>query len=218
VNGYPFLAIDQDVHGIGYSVYYYREFMAPRTDVKACAVDGVLPTSETIRARRYPFVTEVYVVVRRELPADHPARRLRDWMPGPRGQGIVIESGYVPVLATASAGSRCGFHRPTWMRPGDIESTCIPWDRGELMPGRVVIPCLHAARLIIPPTPPMPPQCSSIYRMFQVCNFEDAPLTNFSRISPQALTTIGVRKSKIFKKSCAPWGSDRVKQGRLRGF
>lgn len=102
---FPFLAIDQDAHGIGYSVYYYQEFMAPRTAVKACAVDGVLPTSETIRARRYPFVTDVHVVVRRGLAADHPALRLRDWMLGPKGQEIVAESGYVPIREPSSVRS-----------------------------------------------------------------------------------------------------------------
>jgi hypothetical protein len=47
--------------------------------------------------RRYPFVTEVYVIVRHDLPANHPACRLRDWMLGPTGQAIVEQSGYVPV-------------------------------------------------------------------------------------------------------------------------
>lgn len=98
----PFLAIDKDVHGIGYSVYYYHEFMAPRGDVKACAIDGVLPTSETIRARRYPFVTEVLAVIRRDMPAGAPARRLRDWLLEPAGQRVVEESGYVPIPETPS--------------------------------------------------------------------------------------------------------------------
>jgi phosphate transport system substrate-binding protein len=97
IMSFPFLAIDKDIHGIGYSVYYYQEFMAPRRDVKACAVEGIVPTSETIRSRRYPFVTEVYVVVRRDMPAGNPAYRLSDWMLGPAGQSIVLESGYVPV-------------------------------------------------------------------------------------------------------------------------
>jgi phosphate transport system substrate-binding protein len=93
----PFLAISQDVHGIGYSVYYYREFMSPPSDIKAFAVEGILPTSESIRSRRYPLVSEVYVVVRRGTPGDPPAYRLRDWMLGPTGQAVVAESGYVPV-------------------------------------------------------------------------------------------------------------------------
>jgi phosphate transport system substrate-binding protein len=97
VMSHPFLKIDKDSYGIGYSVFYYQEFMAPSGDVKACAVEGVLPTSESIRSRRYPLVTDVYVVIRRDIPADHPARRLRDWMLGPTGQRIVEESGYVPA-------------------------------------------------------------------------------------------------------------------------
>jgi phosphate transport system substrate-binding protein len=93
----PYLALEKDVHGIGYSVYYYHEFMAPPNDVKACAVAGVLPTSETIRSRGYPFLSEVYVVVRADLPPEHPARRLRDWLLGPQGQEAVEESGYVAM-------------------------------------------------------------------------------------------------------------------------
>jgi phosphate transport system substrate-binding protein len=92
-----FLTIENDVQGIGYSVYYYQEFMAPPSSTKACAVEGVLPTSETIRSRQYPFVTEVYVVVRRDLPPEHLARRLRDWLLSPTGQRMVEQTGYVPV-------------------------------------------------------------------------------------------------------------------------
>ncbi len=96
------LAIHKDVHGIGYSFYYYQEFMAPRGRTKGCAVGNIVPTSETIRARRYPFVTEVYVVVRPDLPPEHPARRLRDWLLSPAGQRMVEETGYVAVSETAN--------------------------------------------------------------------------------------------------------------------
>jgi phosphate transport system substrate-binding protein len=102
----PFLAIDDDVQGIGYSVYFYQEFMSPPAAVKGCAVEGVLPSSENIRNRRYPLVTEVYVVVRRDLPPDHSALKLRDWLLTPAGQSVVEESGYVPIteLPTPSEG------------------------------------------------------------------------------------------------------------------
>ncbi len=104
--GSPYYALDKDVQGIAYSVYYYHEFMAPPLDIKGCAVDGVLPRPGTIRTRRYPFVTEVHVVVRGDLPADHSARRLRDWLLGPAGQVIVAESGYVPIREPSPSGSR----------------------------------------------------------------------------------------------------------------
>jgi ABC-type phosphate transport system substrate-binding protein len=101
-----FLALDKDVHGIGYSVYYYHEFMSPNKNVKACAVDGVSPTSENIRTRRYPLVAEVYVVTRRDVPREHSASRLRDWILGPAGQRIVEESGYVPISEIPNASAR----------------------------------------------------------------------------------------------------------------
>jgi phosphate transport system substrate-binding protein len=80
--------------------------MAPRTDVKACAVEGVLPTSESIRSRRYTFITEVYAVMRRGASPEQPSRRLRDWPLGPAGQAIVEESGYVPVGPAPQAAPR----------------------------------------------------------------------------------------------------------------
>jgi hypothetical protein len=101
-----FLALRKDVHGIGYSVFYYHEFMSPPTTVKACAVEGILPTSESIRSRQYPLLSEVYVVVRSDLPPDHPACRLRDWMLSPTGQGIVEESGYVAVRTDRDSASQ----------------------------------------------------------------------------------------------------------------
>ena len=77
--------------------------MAPPGRTKACAVENVLPTSETIRSGQYPFVTEVYVVVRHDLPPKHPARRLRDWLLSPTGQSMVEQTGYVAVSPPANS-------------------------------------------------------------------------------------------------------------------
>jgi ABC-type phosphate transport system substrate-binding protein len=44
-----FLTIHKDVQGIGYTVYYYQEFMAPPGPIKACAV-------EEARSRVNPIV------------------------------------------------------------------------------------------------------------------------------------------------------------------
>ncbi len=105
----PFLALDDDVHGIAGLflpiTITSHEFMAPQVAIKACAVEGILPTAESIRSRRYPFLTEVYAVVRRDLPPVHPAYRLRNWLLEPTGQGIVEESGYVAVGETARSPS-----------------------------------------------------------------------------------------------------------------
>ena len=93
----PFYAISEDPLGIGYSVYYYEEYMAPNEKVKLLAVDGIKPDHETIQTRHYPFTTEVYVVVRADSPPGSVAVRLRDWLLSAAGQGMVEESGYVSI-------------------------------------------------------------------------------------------------------------------------
>lgn len=87
-----------DPNGIGYSVYYYTWFiMGPLQDVKILAVDGVRPTSRSIAIRRYPLVSEVYVVIRADEPTTSTALLLRDWLLAHEGQFVVELSGYVPI-------------------------------------------------------------------------------------------------------------------------
>ncbi len=92
----PFYAISEDPQGIGYSVFYYEENMAPNERIKLLAVDGIMPDQGTIRSRDYPFTTEVYAIVRADSSQDSIEIRLRDWLISPAGQEIVAQSGYVP--------------------------------------------------------------------------------------------------------------------------
>ncbi|MBK5107006.1 MAG: substrate-binding domain-containing protein [Anaerolineales bacterium] len=92
----PFYAISEDAHGIGYSVFYYEENMAPNEYIKLIAVDGVQPTQESITNRTYPFTSEVFLVVRAGSPSNSLAIRLRDWLVTDDGQELVAQSGYAP--------------------------------------------------------------------------------------------------------------------------
>ena len=49
-------------------IVFYEEYMAPNEKVKLLAVDGVMPDQTSISDRSYPYFTEVYVVVRDDLP------------------------------------------------------------------------------------------------------------------------------------------------------
>ena len=92
-----FTALEADQRAISYSLHYYQQYLAPDVNVKLCAVNGIMPSSETIRNRTYPFVSEVYVVTRKDLPQDSPAAKLRDWLLTDEGQRVVAKSGYVPI-------------------------------------------------------------------------------------------------------------------------
>ena len=93
----PFNALSGDIYGIGYSVYFYAEYMFTSETVKMIGVDGVDPTSKNISQRKYPLTTEVYVVIRENTPEDSTARLLRDWLLTEAGQDVVAMSGYVPL-------------------------------------------------------------------------------------------------------------------------
>ena len=93
----PIDRVNEGRNGLGFSVYYYEHFMAPVRNIKLCAVDGIMPSAETIRARTYPYTTEVYVVIRQDLPEDSSAYKLRDWLLTNEGQRVVAESGYVTI-------------------------------------------------------------------------------------------------------------------------
>jgi phosphate transport system substrate-binding protein len=94
-----FLLLTRDKEGIGYSVHYYERYMAGRHRTRVIAVDGVEPTYETIRDRKYPYTCDVLVVIRKDLDQNAPARKLRDWLRSREGQAVVRESGYVPNTA-----------------------------------------------------------------------------------------------------------------------
>ena len=94
----PINYLSDDEDGIGYSVYFFEEFMAPNENIKLLEVDDVIPNYENIKTRNYPFTTEVYVVIRNDLDENSNAYKLKDWLLSEGGQKVVKESGYVPYF------------------------------------------------------------------------------------------------------------------------
>lgn len=88
---------DNTSNALGYSVYYYVRNMYEVPGIKMLAVDGVIPSSETIASGQYPYVNPFYAVIRADEPAGSPARRLFDWLRGSEGARAVGDSGYVPA-------------------------------------------------------------------------------------------------------------------------
>ena len=97
------LSLDPPAYAIGYSVYaYYGSYEEMMTDVtpnklKLLAVDGVLPTAESIADGTYPLADYNYLVLRSDEPKDSPARRLAEFMVSDAGQQAVAGSGFLPL-------------------------------------------------------------------------------------------------------------------------
>lgn len=89
---------NNESNAIGYSVYYYAKNMYQKPGIKFFAIDGVLPTNETIQSGEYPYVNDFYVVIRKSEPKDSKARLLYEWLTSLEAQKLVAKAGYVPVV------------------------------------------------------------------------------------------------------------------------
>ena len=87
---------EDDNGGVGYSVYFYAREMVGNPRVDLIALDGIPPSSATIRDETYPVVVNYYAVKRRD---DHsPAtQKLLDFILSDEGQACVNESGLVSI-------------------------------------------------------------------------------------------------------------------------
>lgn len=90
IGGYPM--------GIGYTVYYYNEFIIRPEDkyIKLVALDGVKPSTETISDRTYPYATEVYAVIRSDIDKSSMAYKVYEWLQTEAGIKAISNSGYIP--------------------------------------------------------------------------------------------------------------------------
>lgn len=89
---------DNTPSAIGFTVYYYANDMEMAQGLKVLSIDGVAPSSQTIRDGSYPFLNPYYVAIDQNTPADSPTRILYDWVLGPEGQKLAAMEGYVPVM------------------------------------------------------------------------------------------------------------------------
>lgn len=89
-------ALAHDRNGLCYTVYYYNELMVRDKIAKIIAVDGIYPDSKTLKNKTYPYVTEVYAVIRSDLDRSSMAYRIYELLLSEAGRSVIAESGYIP--------------------------------------------------------------------------------------------------------------------------
>ena len=93
---------DPTGYALGYSIYYYywnaNTVLGTAEHLKLLAIDGVVPTDETIANGSYPLSNNTYIVLRKDTSTDAPARRLAAFMLTEAGQQCVENAGYGPLL------------------------------------------------------------------------------------------------------------------------
>jgi phosphate transport system substrate-binding protein len=82
--------VAEDSAAIGYGGAAYA-----RDEVRACAIDGALPTSRAVEEGRYPLTR--HLVFFTTAPPEALEREFIDWCQGADGQEVVAETGYLPL-------------------------------------------------------------------------------------------------------------------------
>ncbi|MBQ5972792.1 MAG: phosphate ABC transporter permease [Oscillospiraceae bacterium] len=89
-------------YALGYTLYSY--FMADfnqdwiGNQLKILSYEGVMPSEKTIRNGTYLLGDGYYAVVRRDLPADAPARRIVRWLQLQDGQEMIRSLGLISSM------------------------------------------------------------------------------------------------------------------------
>ena len=86
---------NHSANAIGFSVYYYIDQMYSKPGLRLLAVDGVLPSNESIADQRYPLCNAFYAAVRQDSAEGTPERRVYDWLSTDAGRACIEKSGYV---------------------------------------------------------------------------------------------------------------------------
>lgn len=86
-------AYDNTANAIGYSVFYYASTMYAQPNLKFIAVDGVIPSNDTIKSNAYTYRSPFYAVTKKNAPIE--IRATAEWLLTEQGQRFIEECGYV---------------------------------------------------------------------------------------------------------------------------
>jgi len=97
---------EENGFALGYTVYFFlrqiwdsEHWVDPiAQQLKVIAIDGVMPSHETILSGEYPFSTHYYAVFRADEPEDSPTRRLVEWLLTEAGQEAVSAAGLGRII------------------------------------------------------------------------------------------------------------------------
>lgn len=92
---------NNSANALGYSVFYYASYMYQQPGLKFVAVNGVLPSDETIADGTYPLLNEYYLAIRADEPADSNTRKLQAWILSDAGYQAIKDAGYIPLAHSA---------------------------------------------------------------------------------------------------------------------
>ena len=94
----PYMQLEYDEYGIGYTPFFYCTAMVrDLLKVNMLSIDGVAPSKESLRFKKYPFVSCIYAAVRKTQDHESLAYKLYQFFFTKKGADIIDESGYIAI-------------------------------------------------------------------------------------------------------------------------
>ena len=94
----PYLQLENDEFGIGYTPFFYCTAMVrDLMRVDMISIDGVAPTKESLRSKKYPFVSSIYAAVRKTEDHESMEYKLYQFLFTGKGADMIDESGYIAI-------------------------------------------------------------------------------------------------------------------------
>jgi len=84
---------------IGYGFFYDIDSASENKNINVLAIDGIMPTLETVNDDTYPLNVTVYAIIRKDATENSRARRLVNFILSEEGQNIIEENGYLKLEA-----------------------------------------------------------------------------------------------------------------------
>lgn len=92
-----FTRTSSEENAICYTIHYYKEqIVRDKGTVKTLSVNGIFPDKSNISNLKYPYIADVYAVIRSDLNQTSMAYKLYDLLQTKSGKSIIVESGYIP--------------------------------------------------------------------------------------------------------------------------
>lgn len=93
-----FSAYNNSSGALGYTMYFYAEDQYGHDEINLLALDGISPNRHTIMNETYPLTVLYYAVFPKELPQEHPVRKLVAWLCTEEGQKVIQNAGFIPLV------------------------------------------------------------------------------------------------------------------------
>ncbi|MDR0796649.1 MAG: substrate-binding domain-containing protein [Tannerella sp.] len=81
---------------LGYTYKYYIDRLYTSPDIKILKVNGIMPSDENVRNKKYAFIAPYNAVIR-STDVDEVGGRFMDWMLSEEGQACIAQAGYVSL-------------------------------------------------------------------------------------------------------------------------